>query len=73
MLFSDLKVGMRFMLSSEDDDGSEAVECAIIDAHMLENGLGLMVVHFDDALGTSVAGWADKPLHNFMKPMEVTA
>jgi hypothetical protein len=66
MLFNQIRIGQRFNLEPEDLDGPP-VECDVIDVNMLENGKGLIIVHFNDPLNTSVAGFENKPLHNFMQ------
>jgi len=66
MLFNQIRIGQRVNLEPEDRDGP-AVECELIDVAEYDD---LIILHFNDPLGTSVGGGNYDKLYSFIKPIE---
>jgi hypothetical protein len=65
MLFNQIRIGQRVNLKPEDRDGP-AVECELIDVADYDD---LIILHFNDPLGTSVGGRNYDKIYNFIKPI----
>jgi hypothetical protein len=64
ILFADLKLGDRYILSSEDDPDTK-YRGKIVDIQ--DKGDGHVTVQFDDEVGKFTWGNLKDPIHNFME------
>lgn len=67
MLFSELRMGQRFNITSEDDP--EVVTTGKIIALSVPQE-GAIAVQFDDSVGTYTWGKPNERIHWFMKPVD---
>lgn len=65
MLFKDIKLGNRFELTDEDYNMRTIGKVWNI-TYRPQSKHHLVIVHFDDELGTCVGGWLNEPLYKFM-------
>ena len=62
--FADLKIGDRYILSSEDDHDTK-YRGKIVEIN--DKGDGRVTVQFDDEVGTFVMGNRSERIHSFME------
>ena len=65
MLFKDIKLNDRFMLTDDDYNMQTIGEVYNI-VYLPQSHNHLTIVHFNDDLGTCASGGLNEPLHKFM-------
>ncbi len=66
MLFKDIKLNDRFILSDQDNPTQISTGKVWNIVYYPQSKNHLTIVHFDDGLGCAVYGGFNEPIHNFM-------